>query len=303
MIELTSVSSPPPTAAVEFGVESASVPRIETPAGPGVASEESRSRKHLIVSGKSGPLRARGDAFGIESILGVDERVRILDTDLAPWRMICALRIRGPGAATAIGTGWLAGPRTVITAGHCVFYKRFFGGWATRIEVSPGRNGSDFPFGTVVGQQFRTLDRWINNEDEDFDIGCIRLEEPIGEKVGWFSTAAFPASDLEGFLLNLSGYPSDRGAGTEQYHHKNRVLNVTERRVFYDVDSFGGQSGAPVWIHETPDSVPIVIGIHAYGIGGSPHGLQANSAPRIIPEVLDQIRQWVKADGGWPEHP
>ena len=107
-------------------------------------------------------------------------------------------------------------------------------------------------------------------------------------------------AELQGYLVNVSGYPADRGVGTEQYHHRNRVLRVTDRRVFYDVDTYGGQSGAPVWIHESEGAPPLAIAIHAYGVGGSPTGLEANSAPRIIPEVLDRIREWVDADGGWP---
>jgi glutamyl endopeptidase len=81
-----------------------------------------------LVSGRSRPLRP----IAIETVIGIDERVRIYDTDLQPWRMVCVLKIRGPAGA-AIGTGWLVGPKTVLTAGHCVNHP-MLGGWATQIE-------------------------------------------------------------------------------------------------------------------------------------------------------------------------
>jgi V8-like Glu-specific endopeptidase len=212
--------------------------------------------------------------------------------------MICALRMRAPAGNAAIGTGWLVGPRTIVTAGHCVFSQFFFGGWAKEIEVSPGRNGDQFPFGTVTSQRFSSVDRWVNNEDPDFDIGAIHLDDSLGDILGWFAIGALPAGDLESFLVNISGYPADRGDGEEQYFHRNRILRVTERRIFYDVDTFGGQSGAPVWIHENENAEPLAVGIHAYGIGGTStsFGITANSAPRIIPEVLDLIQAWVDED-------
>jgi glutamyl endopeptidase len=306
MIELKTVTKPIPRgAAMEvLGALEAAAPRQITPGGAGEPGEPSRSLRLLAAKGKAAPLPRSIIQGGLESIIGpTDERIRILDTELAPWRMICALRMQGPAGAGAIGTGWLVGPRTIVTAGHCVFSTQFFGGWASTIEVSPGRNGIEFPHRTFRSTRFSSLDRWVEHEDPDFDIGCIHLSEPIGEALGWFAVAALSPEELEGYLVNVSGYPADRGRGTEQYHHKNRVLRVTERRVFYDVDTYGGQSGAPVWIHEHDAAPPIAVGIHAYGIGGSPAGLEANSAPRIIPEVLDQIRQWVEADGGWPKAP
>jgi glutamyl endopeptidase len=304
MVELTSVSKPQPR---EGGLESMAVEampeRRVTRGHDGAATQEpSRSLKYLVVKGKSAPLPRRNVSSALESIIGIDERMRILDTDLAPWRMICALRMRGANGAGAIGTGWLVGPKTVITAGHCVFSSFFFDGWASAIEVSPGRNGDSFPYETTTSTRFSSVDRWVQAEDPDFDIGCIHLEEPIGSQVGWFQVAAFPPDDLQGYLVNISGYPGDRGAGTEQYHHRNRVLRVAERRLFYDVDTYGGQSGAPVWLHEHEQSPPVVVGIHAYGVGGTPPGwgISTNSAPRIIPEVLDRIEGWVNENGGWP---
>jgi V8-like Glu-specific endopeptidase len=305
MIELKSVSNPVPSVQLEAVAAEAAPARVTTEGRAGTASAEvSRSLKHLAAKGRGEPVRRSSAAPSLESIIGpTDERVRILDTDLAPWRMVCALRLRGPSGGGAMGTGWFVGPKTLLTAGHCVYSTHFFGGWASEIEVSPGRNGDEFPFKTVKSRSFSSVDRWVSSEDPDFDMGCIHLTEPIGDKVGWFAVAALPPAELEGYLVNVSGYPGDRGMGTEQYHHKNRVLRVTERRVFYDVDTFGGQSGAPVWIHETDTAPPIAVGIHAYGTGGAPAGLEANSAPRIIPEVLDRIREWVEADGGWPKRP
>lgn len=265
-------------------------------------TEVSRSLKQLVVKGKSGPI-----APPFETVIDRDERVRILETDLPPWRMICALRMRGPNGAGAIGTGWFIGPKTVATAGHCVFSNYFFGGWASSIEVIPGLLGtgadSDVrPYGSVTSQQFSSVDLWTEAENADFDIGCIHLSEPKGDDVGWFALAALSPEELIGYLVNVSGYPADRGAGAEQYHSSNRVLRVTERRLFYEVDTYGGQSGAPVWVHENEGSPPLAVGIHAYGVGGTPSdlGVVANSAPRIIPEVLTKLTDWVEQDGGWP---
>ena len=30
-------------------------------------------------------------------------------------------------------------------------------------------------------------------------------------------------------------------------------------------------------------------------------GVVANSAPRIIPEVLETLKDWVEQDGSWPD--
>lgn len=278
-------------------------PRLVMPGAEGAVTERSRTLDKIVLKGKGEPIKrvhvpVRG---GLETVFGVDERVRILDTELDPWRMICALKMQGQNGSSAIGTGWLVGPRTIITAGHCVHSDLFFSGWAKRIEICPGRDGGEFPYKPAVSHRFSSVNRWIDQADPDFDIGCIHLDAPFEPSPGWFSIGALAPQELEGFYVNVSGYPSDRGMGMEQYHHRNRIVRVSERRVFYDIDTYGGQSGAPVWIHETDTAPPLVIGIHAYGLGGSPVGLEANSAPRIIPEVLEQIRRWVEADGGWPQ--
>ena len=226
-----------------------------------------------------GPARARGGArrgsprrpdwlvADVRTVIGQDERTRIWATALAPWRHICQLDLEGP-IGTFKGTGWLVGPRTVVTAGHCVHYPPFFEGWASRIVVSPGRDADTRPFGQAVATRFSSVDRWIDHRDADFDLGCIHLDEPIGNEVGWLRCAVLPDDELRSAVLNHAGYPVDRG-GEELYFHANAALACTERRVFYAIDSETGQSGGPVWV--MIDGEPVVVALHAYGTPGTPH--------------------------------
>ena len=300
MIELRSVTKPLDDSPAPGSLEAAA-PGSQRLDGSAGTQDGGRSRAFdLLVAKGKGPSMLSP----LETVIGADDRQRILDTHLSPWNMICALRMRGASGGGAIGTGWLIGPRTLLTAGHCVYSSTFFGGWASRVEVIPGMNGAGDgpearPFGSLISESFSSVDRWTDGEDPDFDIGCIHLDEPIGDRLGWFSVAALAAEELEGYLVNVSGYPADRGKGAEQYHSANRILRVSDRRIFYEVDTFGGQSGAPVWIHQAEDGPPIAVAIHAYGTGGTPGSwdIKANSAPRIIPEVLGQLRAWIDADG------
>lgn len=271
--------------------------RDVAPADQGTTpSEPSRAAEHFLVTGTSPrPLNKATNVF--ESILGsVDRRKQILETELTPWRMLCALEITNQNNFSYIGTGWFAAPRTVITAGHCVFDPVELGGWATKITVTPGRNGAASPFGKTVSANFSTTDRWLEAQDPDFDYGVIHLSEDLGTPLGHFGIASLPDTDLQNRLLNICGYPVAPGDGESQYFHANRVKAVTARRVFYDIDTLGGQSGSPVWAYLDGSPDPVVVAIHAYGVGGVPTGMNviANSGPRILPEVLEVIREWIK---------
>ena len=117
----------------------------------------------------------------------------------------------------------------------------------------------------------------------------------MSAKTGWFSTAVMNDAGLVQQRVNVSGYPGDKGIqnpqGSEQWFHAKQVVTVSPLRVFYDVDTMGGQSGAPAWL-QTPNG-PRGVGVHAYGIGATLPGITANSAPRITQAVLDVIKGWI----------
>jgi len=277
------VKRPPPIAERRLG------------AAPDQSVARTKTTMKRLVVGKSNRPLVR---LGMETVIhNPDERTHIVETDEAPWRMVCALTIDGP-AGTYLGTGWLVGPRTIVTAGHCVYDANEMGGWANKITISPGEDGDELPYGRLESTKFSTVDLWQKNQDPNFDISAIHLPEPIGDRVGWFQVASLTDDQLKDYMVNVSGYPAQPGDGKEQWWAKNRIRAVTQRRIFYDVDTSGGQSGAPVFIIESEGAPPTVVGIHAYGVGGTPQSIpfQVNSAPRIIPEVVAQIEAWIDQD-------
>src|SRR2546426_1068463 len=61
-------------------------------------------------------------------------RSPVVDTPVPPFRRVCALRVVDAAGASGVATGWLAGPRTVITAARFLLGA---GGWARSVEVVP----------------------------------------------------------------------------------------------------------------------------------------------------------------------
>lgn len=222
-----------------------------------------------------------------EAVIGEDNRVKINNTNVYPWRAHASLLITARDGARYIGTGWFIGPHTVMTAGHCVFIKNSGvaarDGWVRSIDVMPGRNGSSLPYGTVRSTNFRSVAGWFNNGDQNFDYGCIILPNNLGNNVGWFGFGAYSDSDLRASVGNISGYPGDKPSGT-QWYHARRITSVNSRKVFYDIDTFGGQSGSAVY--RVIGGNRYGVAIHAYG------GSTSNSGTRIVTPVFNNMVNW-----------
>src|SRR5262249_45821675 len=87
-----------------------------------------------------------------EMVFADDDRKQVPPPPDFPWRCICALVITAADGPRWVGSGWLAGPRAVVTAGHCV-YLHGHGGWARQVEVYPGRNADDTSLGSFTSTQ------------------------------------------------------------------------------------------------------------------------------------------------------
>ncbi len=222
-----------------------------------------------------------------EVIIDTDDRVRVGDTTVYPWRAICALRITSADNRRFIGTGWFISPRTLLTAGHCVFMHDA-GGWVRSIEVIPGCNDASQPFGSYLATAFRSVTGWTNSKNRVHDYGAIILPAASrpGDQTGYFGFGTRTDAFLLNSALNLSGYPGDKG-GRQQWYMAQRPKAVSEQVVTYDIDTMGGQSGSPVWVLENGQRYG--VGIHTNG------STSGNSATRINSAVYNNALNWKNA--------
>ena len=230
-------------------------------------------------------------SFGVavlaESIIGSDDRRQISPTTSYPWRANASLLITAADNSSWIGTGWFVSPRTLITAGHVVCIKGSGvpgrDGWVRRIVVIPGRNGAAAPYGSATSTSFRSVTGWTVSGNQEFDYGAIVLPTPLGNATGWYGYGNYPDGQLIGQTANISGYPGDKPSGT-QWYDARRITAVGPRKVYYDTDTMGGQSGSAVY--RIVNGGRFAVAVHAYG------GSTTNSGTRINAEVFNNITAW-----------
>jgi len=222
-----------------------------------------------------------------EIVHGADDRVRITTTNVYPWSAHASLLITAADDSMWTGTGWFIGPHTLATAGHVVFVTNSGvperDGWVKRIEVIPGRDGSSEPFGSVLSTSFRSVVGWTESGDPNYDYGAIILPTDLGNRTGWLGFGVYSDADLLASVGNISGYPGDQPSGT-QWYNARRVASVNARKVYYDIDTAGGQSGSAVY--RIVSGQRYGIAIHAYG------GAVTNSGTRISSPVFNNLRDW-----------
>ena len=264
----------------------APVSALESPpfAGTGVLPEGAR---RLSAPPEAG-VRAM-EAFSTESVIGTDERRQVTDTTVFPYRAIASLLISFPNSDGWICTGFFIDADTLATAGHCVF-SHTEGGWATSITVYPGRNGDELPYGSASATNVFSVTGWVDDQDHRFDYGAIKINTPLGTTTGWLGYGAKIDENLVKANVRIFGYPADKPSG-EMWGTRRRIKGVDTEKVFYKIDTFGGQSGSPVYGRVSNVCQPCAFGIHTNGTGIQPFG-DSNSGARVTSTVFADLAYW-----------
>lgn len=221
-----------------------------------------------------------------DSVFLPDGRTRITNTTLYPSRAIAWLVVTFPsGSGTC--TGWFIGPRTVATAGHCL-YDTATNKWATSIKVYPGRNGTSAPYGYTTAYRLRSVTGWTVSENWEYDYGIIQTNAAKGSTVGYFGFR-WQSSNVFSGNYTVRGYPGDKTSGT-MWTMTGPIGQVWTRKLFYRMDTYGGQSGSPLY-HTFNNVCCYGVGVHAYG-SYTISGVSYNSATRITQGAYNNFVTW-----------
>jgi glutamyl endopeptidase len=181
-------------------------------------------------------------------------------------------------------TGALIDADTVLTAGHCVHDG--YGteqGWSTRVRFVPGAEGNRAPFGSCGARELLALPGWYARGGEYQDLGLIQLDCTIGDTVGWFGYRSAPGR--RGLLrvpVHLRGYPGDK-VWSSLWTMRDQVRVSQPQMAFYAADTYGGQSGSPVYNYRQCNGVngPCILAVHAYAVHGRGNHRRYNHGPRL----------------------
>lgn len=267
--------------------------------------------------------------FALLEVIGRnDERapVSIERTLAVPYRWICLLEVPMSSAPNnrevGIGTGVLIGPRHVLTSAHVLVSRedpKVTVGNRLRVQVA--RNGRYEPFNSVGVRGWQVDPRWISKARPKapwlprarYDLGLVTLASDVGAlkdnqlggcPLSWFgapgrcghgSAIGMTGADLTNGAAHLAGYPHDKGRKRSLWEASGSVRWDPQRALLaYDMDTSGGQSGAPVWI-EGSGGGPRLVGIHSrvgtIRVNGSSEYVDNLAAP-LTPEAIRMIESW-----------
>lgn len=229
--------------------------------------------------------KVSSDDLSPKSIIGDDSRTQVTNTVVNPYiyigRIVSTWDINGDGINDQMTscTGFIEGPDVIITAGHCVHYNDY-GGWLTSFTYYPAQNETIYPFSSAGMSSISFSSNWANNESQNDDWAIVVVNRNVGADTGWMGLG-WASGSINGYDISVTGYSGDKTLGT-MWTAAGEITGTLTYRLKHDIDTYSGQSGAPMFTFTTG----IVWGIHAYGTSFL---VYKNSGTRITEYLFNLI--------------
>jgi hypothetical protein len=209
------------------------------------------------------------------AIYGADNRINIYPTT---YPECCVCRIAVYTQATSggswdlrkRGTGFLVGPRHLMTSGHMRPVKPY-AGW--KIKVIPAYWGRMSVFGASFLSYASDLVAYHSDVGDDFMV--CRLYDAIGDTAGYFGARTYDSDWEDMSVWSMTGYPYDIGEWRPTYQGSIAVVddddgdnielpNGDDRdttQIESYADEASGASGSPMYSWFTNGEL-YAIGVH-----------------------------------------
>ena len=189
-----------------------------------------------------------------------------------PYLSICRVEIwNALNQLVTIGTGWLAGAMTVVTAAHVVIFDATIGNYHVRVSF-PSWGASVWTSDLRCPQNFSRI------PGSPLDVAVLRLP----------SAAASPRLEigqLAGQQVEVAGFP--RWAGFPFTAHAAAGALVQGGYILHSADTYEGHSGAPILVGGGGNTR--VVGVHVGGPSVNPFATIQNVGLAIAGEVAGFI--------------
>ncbi|PFA24755.1 glutamyl endopeptidase [Bacillus cereus] len=224
-----------------------------------------------------------------EVVFGTDTRKKVSDTSKKPNRSISYISTTFSNG-NFVCTGTVIGKDTVLTNAHCVYDKKTKK-YLKSGYIIPALNDSHYRYGYYKIASYSVPSGYIKSGGSpQYDFAVIKVSTNgglhIGNVVG--SLGVKQVNSIKGTGIKIYGYPGDKAQKTKkvsQWGASGSIKKENSFLAFYDVDTYGGQSGSAML-----NSSNQIIGVHNGGYDlNSNKVIDVNGGPKMTKPMYNFV--------------
>ncbi|MCC6734745.1 MAG: trypsin-like peptidase domain-containing protein [Bauldia sp.] len=233
----------------------------------------------------------RSDCIGRDRPLTIDDHYfgrddrMLMDTTVAPWNVI-GLLVGDFGGCTAT----LIAVDVLLTAAHCIETEN--GVNADQVfetAFGPGGGGVSARVTAWLLGPTRASDVRTDDEPSQSDWALLRLDTPLGEKLGFLEVRGFEAFG-DGILqmpVSQAGYSWDTGDHLSGNVGCSFLTIEAENTVLHNCDTTNGDSGSPLMVRD--GDAYVIVAVDSSFRFGQPVINVATRTDAVVPFLADFI--------------